>query len=154
MLSAEQLILYRTEPWKTASALNVTIAGGLPRALVVILTASSRLIRPSVCNLLESLPPPITERGQRTKGTVFRLYGCRHCGERLIASPASELLPERKSRTPTFASQTRSATSLPSGCGAPGRAVRNVRVFRPVRYQSPLKRVEGALLRFGIESDG
>jgi hypothetical protein len=33
-------------------------AGGLPRALVVILTASSRLIRPSVCNLLESLPPP------------------------------------------------------------------------------------------------
>ena len=52
-----------------------------------------------------------------------RFDGCRHCGERLIASPASELLPERKSRTPTFASQTRSATSLPSGCGAPGRAV-------------------------------
>ena len=34
------------------------------------------------------------------------------------------------------------------------RFVRNFRVFRPVRYQSPLKRVEGALLRFGIESDG
>jgi hypothetical protein len=33
------------------------------------------------------------------------------------------------------------------------RFVRNFRVFRPVRYQSALKRVEGALLRFGIESD-
>ena len=34
------------------------------------------------------------------------------------------------------------------------RAEADARVFRPVRYQSPLKRIEGALLRFGIEPDG
>src|SRR5580704_14609863 len=53
-----------------------------------------------------------------------RFDGCRHCVERLIASPVSELLPRAgKSRTPPSASRTRSATSLPSGRRAPGGAV-------------------------------
>ena len=53
-----------------------------------------------------------------------RFDGCRHCSERCIASPVSELLPDRgKSRTPPSANQNRSATSLPSGRCAPGGAV-------------------------------
>jgi hypothetical protein len=56
----------------------------------------------------------------RRFGTVFgrlgvrapRFDGCRHCGERLIASPASELLPDRVS--PELRNlQTKIAAQLP-----------------------------------------
>ena len=53
-----------------------------------------------------------------------RFDGCRHCGERRITSPVSELLPEQVSPELLHLQvKTRSATSLPSGRCAPGRAV-------------------------------